>query len=96
MREASRVQIDHPAILEELKTATGDLVQALWEKANVAAKAEFDASIVEANASVLYAQRTQAKAEEVRDQLLREQSFLGERLKIKTSVADGFFSRASM
>lgn len=84
LRERSRVQIDHPAIPDELKTAAGDLVQVLWEKASVTAKAEFEAAGVEANAKVATAQQTQRQAELALDQTQREKSALEDQLKLKT------------
>jgi hypothetical protein len=88
LRERSRVQIDHPAIPDELKAAAGDLVQVLWEKANVAAKAEFEAAGAdagaEANAKVVMAQQSQRQAELALDQAQREQLALDDRLKLKT------------
>lgn len=58
LREKSRVQIDHPGIPDSLKSAAGDLVQTLWEKANVEAKAQFEAATAEANAKVTTAEGT--------------------------------------
>jgi chromosome segregation ATPase len=81
LRERSRVQIDHPALPDELKAAAGDLVQVLWEKANTAAKLEFEAAASEATASVSAAKQAQAKAEEAFGLAQREQALLGERLK---------------
>lgn len=72
LRERSRVQIDHPTIPEDLKTAAGDLVQVLWDKANVLAKAEFAAATAESVAKMDAAQRSQAESEVARDSALQE------------------------
>ncbi len=76
LRERSRVQIDHPTIPEELKTAAGDLVQVLWDKANVAAKAEFAAATAESTAKIDAAQRSQVESEVARDRALQENTDL--------------------
>ena len=76
LRERSRVQINHPTIPEELKSAAGDLVQVIWDKANVSAKVEFAAATAESIAKIDAAQRAQAEAEVARDRSFQENTVL--------------------
>lgn len=52
LREKSRVKIDNPAVPSELISATSELVQAVWERANVEAKAFYHSAIAEAQGQV--------------------------------------------
>lgn len=67
LRERSRLKLDHPGVPESLIGATGDLVQAIWEKANIAAKAFYEAADAEAVSKVEAAKIAQLAAEKQRD-----------------------------
>jgi hypothetical protein len=81
LREKSRVQIDHPGVPDNLKTAAGDLVHTLWEKATVEAKAQFDAAMTEANAKVAAAEKATGEAHATVQALQSEVSVFGKRVE---------------
>lgn len=49
LREKSRIQIDHPGLPENLKTAAGELLNTLWSTAQESADANFNAMRIEFN-----------------------------------------------
>jgi hypothetical protein len=63
LRDRSRLKIDHPGVPESLIGATGDLVQTIWEKANIEAKAFYEAAAYEAAAKVEAAEAEKSSAE---------------------------------
>jgi hypothetical protein len=67
LRERSRLKIDHPGVPEDLTGATGDMVQAIWGKANIQAKAFYEAAAAEAISKVEAANNAQLAAEKDRD-----------------------------
>jgi len=86
LRDKSRIQIDHPGIPDALKTNAGELVHALWEKANVEAKAQFDAAIAEANGKVSEAEHSALEAHKIIETQRSEMAVLGQR--IEAAAAD--------
>ena len=52
LRDRSRLKMDHPGVPEALIGATGDLIQTIWERANIEAKAFYEAAAYEALAKV--------------------------------------------
>jgi hypothetical protein len=52
LRDRSRLKIDHPGVPEALIGATGDLIQTIWERASIEAKAFYEAAAYEASAKV--------------------------------------------
>jgi DNA repair exonuclease SbcCD ATPase subunit len=81
LREKSRIQIDHPGVPEPLKAATGDFLQALWEKANQEAKAQFDAATTEAREKVAEAQKAAQAADAALGDLRVEMKVLAGRIE---------------
>lgn len=86
LRDKSRIQIDHPGIPDGLKTNAGELVHALWEKANIEAKAQFDAAIAEANGKVSEAENSARDAHKIIETQRSEMAVLGQR--IEATVAE--------
>ncbi|MBL8517600.1 MAG: DNA-binding protein [Betaproteobacteria bacterium] len=84
LRERSRIQIDHPGVPDSLKSAAGELVHALWEKANVEAKAQFDAAMTESSAKVAAAESAADEAHKIIEALRSESSILGKRIEAMT------------
>jgi uncharacterized coiled-coil protein SlyX len=85
LREKSRIQIDHPGVPDSLKSAAGDLIQTLWEKANVEAKAQFEAATAEADAKVATAESATHEAEATVQALQSEVSVFGKRVEAVTT-----------
>lgn len=85
LREKSRIQIDHPGVPDGLKSAAGDLVQAVWEKANVEAKTQFEAATAEANATVAAAESATREAKATVQALQSEVSVFGKRIEAVTT-----------
>jgi len=52
LREKSRIKIEHPGVPESLIAVTGDMIAAIWEKASLEAKSQFDAALAEAHTEV--------------------------------------------
>lgn len=74
LREKSRVRIEHPDLPENLKTAAGDLVVALWTQAQAAAQEGLAVFRSQAQDSVLEARAAQVSAEnELAGALLKQQ-----------------------
>ncbi|BCB27300.1 hypothetical protein SKTS_21860 [Sulfurimicrobium lacus] len=72
LREKSRVRIEHPDLPDELKTAAGEMVAALWTQSQAAAHEGLAAYRVEAQNAVLEAQTTKANSENDRAAALKE------------------------
>lgn len=84
LRERSRVSVEHADLPEELKTAAGDLVAALWKTAQTMSRdrlAEFQA---EAAAAVEAARAAEAHAKSAHSQALAELD--RNRAELETSV----------
>jgi DNA repair exonuclease SbcCD ATPase subunit len=86
LREKSRIQIDHPGVPDNLKGAAGDLIQALWGKANVEAKTQFEAATAEANAKVAAAENALREAQSMVQALQSEVSVF--RSRVDTAIAE--------
>jgi chromosome segregation ATPase len=63
LREKSRVRIEQPGLPDDLKSAAGELVVTLWEKAQAQAQESFAAARSEAQSAVMEAQTARAAAE---------------------------------
>lgn len=62
LREKSRVRIEHPDLPDSLKSATGELVAALWTQALSAAQETLEVFRAEAQATVLEVRTAEALA----------------------------------
>ncbi|MDX2219220.1 MAG: DNA-binding protein [Burkholderiales bacterium] len=85
LREKSRIQIDHPGVPDSLKSAAGELVHALWEKANVEAKTQFDAAMTESSAKVAAAESAAGEAHRIMEALRSESSIFSQRIEAMTA-----------
>lgn len=56
LRENTRVRIDHPGVPDELKNQVGELIESVWEKANVAARGELSAMMAESRDAIARAE----------------------------------------
>jgi len=72
LREKSRVRIEHPDLPDAIKSTAGDLVAALWTKAQEAAQEGLAIFRSEIQTTMLEAQATQLAAENERAMALRE------------------------
>lgn len=72
LREKSRVRIEHPDLPDELKTAAGEMVAALWTQSQAAAHEGLAAYRAEAQNAVLEAQTTKANSENDRAAALKD------------------------
>lgn len=72
LREKSRVRIEHPDLPDEVRSAAGELVAALWIKAQEAAQEGLAILRSEVQEAVFAAQTIQAAAENERNAALRE------------------------
>lgn len=88
LRDKSRIQIDHPGIPDSLKSEAGEMVHALWEKASVEAKAQFDAAIAEANGEVAEAESAAREAQKIIDTQRSEMATLGQRIEAVVAEKD--------
>ncbi|WP_217995248.1 DNA-binding protein, partial [Methylogaea oryzae] len=80
LRERNRPRIEHAALPDELKAEAGEMIAALWSKAQAAAQEGLRTLRVEAHAAVVEAQSAVAAAE---DQARRLEQI---RLSFRTAV----------
>jgi len=85
LREKSRVRIEHPDLPEELRDAAGEMIGALWQRAQALSDASLAAARSEAQASVIQAGAAMEAAQVRAD--AAEQSFTGVRDELASSQA---------
>lgn len=85
LREKSRVRIEHPDLPEELRDSAGEVIGALWQRAQALADANLAAAHGEAQASVLQATAAMESAQ-VRA-TVAEQSLIAMREELTSSQA---------
>lgn len=81
LRDKSRIQIDHPGVPDSLKSNAGELIQVLWEKANVEAKAQFDTAVLEAQGKADAAEAAAGEAHKIIESQRGEIAILGQRIE---------------
>jgi len=62
LRERSRIRIDHPGLPTELRESAAELVMQLWERAQVAAAADFEAQSAQAREAIRAAEQSEQEA----------------------------------
>lgn len=67
LREKSRVRLDHPNLPEDIRTAAGELIDALWTKAQMQANADLTALRTQAQDEIVAIKAEKSLAEAARD-----------------------------